>query len=123
MTRSPVGLLPPLGTVTEQLHRMKLVRRIPLKAALAHTRLVDTITLTPEGVTADEQIRLIRALLKRGTRQFVLHYHSPSLEAGHTSYVRNEAEVKIFVQRIEAVCRFFFETLGGMPGFPADLIQ
>ena len=123
MTRSPVGLLPPLGTVTEQLHRMKLVRRIPLKAALAHTRVVDTITLTPEGVTADEQIRLIRALLKRGTRQFVLHYHSPSLEAGHTSYVRNEAEVKIFVQRIEAVCRFFFETLGGMPGFPADLIQ
>ena len=122
MTRSPVGLLPPLGAVTEQLHRMKFVRRVPLKAALAHSGVVDTITLTPEGVTAEEQIRLIRALLKRGTRQFVLHYHSPSLEAGHTSYTRTDAEVDAFVQRLETVCGFFFETLGGMPGYPRDLI-
>ena len=122
MTRSPVGLLPPLGALTEQLHRMKFVRNVPLKAALAHMRVVDTITLTPEGVTAEEQIRLIRALLKRGTRQFVLHYHSPSLEAGHTSYTRTAAEVDAFVRRLEAVCGFFFDTLGGMPGYPPDLI-
>jgi len=122
MTRSPVGLLPPLGALTEQWHRTPLLRLIPLQAAFSRTRLVDTITLTPEGVTAAEQIRLLRALLRRGTRQFVLHYHSPSLEAGHTSYTRTHADVLAFVRRLEAVCAYFFETVGGMPGFPRDLL-
>jgi len=122
MTRSPVGLLPPLGALTEQWHRTPVLRRLPLQAALSRTRLVDTITLTPEGVTAEEQIRLLRALLRRGTRQFVLHYHSPSLEAGHTSYTSTEAGVVEFVRRLEAVCAYFFETVGGMPGFPNDLL-
>jgi hypothetical protein len=122
MTRSPVGLLPPLGALTEQWHRSPLLRLIPLQAAFSRTRIVDTITLTPEGVTAAEQIRLVRALLRRGTRQFVLHYHSPSLEAGHTSYTRTEAGVVEFVTRLEDVCRYFFETLGGMPGYPSDLL-
>jgi hypothetical protein len=122
MTRSPVGLLPPLGALTEQWHRSPLLRLIPLQAAFSRARIVDTITLTPEGVTAAEQIRLLSALLRRGTRQFVLHYHSPSLEAGHTSYTRTESGVVEFVSRLEDVCRYFFETCGGMPGFPHDLL-
>jgi hypothetical protein len=122
MTRSPVGLLPPLGALTEQWHRSRLLRLIPLQAAFSRARIVDTITLTPEGVTAEEQIRLLRALLRRGTRQFVLHYHSPSLEAGHTSYTSTEASVVEFVRRLDIVCRYFFETVGGMPGFPRDLV-
>jgi hypothetical protein len=122
MTRSPVGLLPPLGALTEQWHRSRLLRLIPLQAAFSRARIVDTITLTPEGVTAQEQIRLLRALLGRGTRQFVLHYHSPSLEAGHTSYTRTDTEVADFVRRLEIVCSYFFETIGGMPGFPRDLL-
>jgi hypothetical protein len=122
MTRSAVGLLASLAPWTEEIQRTPLLRLTHAQAALSRARLVDTITLTPEGVTAEEQIRLVRALLKRGTRQFVLHYHSPSLEAGHTSYTRNEAEVAGFVKRLEVVCRFFFDTLGGVPGFPADLV-
>jgi len=123
MTRSPVGLLPPLGALMEQWRRTPVLRLIPLQAAFSRTRIVDTITLTPEGVTAAEQIRLLHALLRRGTRQFVLHYHSPSLEAGHTSYTTTEAGVIEFVRRLEAVCRYFFETVGGLPGFPSDLLS
>jgi hypothetical protein len=122
MTRSPVGLLPPLGALMEQCRRTPVLRLVPLQAAFSRTRIVDTITLTPEGVTAAEQIRLLHALLRRGTRQFVLHYHSPSLEAGHTSYTTTEAGVIEFVRRLEAVCRYFFETVGGLPGFPSDLL-
>jgi hypothetical protein len=122
MTRSPVGLLPPLGALTEQWHRSRLLRLIPLQAAFSRARIVDTITLTPEGVTAQEQIRLLRGLLGRGTRQFVLHYHSPSLEAGHTSYTRTDSEVAEFVRRLDIVCSYFFETIGGMPGYPRDLL-
>jgi hypothetical protein len=122
MTRSAVGWMSSLGALTEQLQRSPVLHYIPLQAAFSRARIVDTITLTPEGVTAEEQIRLVRALLRQGRRQFVLHYHSPSLEGGHTSYTRTEAEVSIFVERLERVCRFFFEELGGMPGFPRDLI-
>ncbi len=98
-------------------------------AALLHVRgilvragLLERLTLTPEGVSAKLQIVLLRTLLRRGHRLFVLHFHSPSLAAGHTPYVRNEAERAAFLARIEAVCRWFFEELGGVPGRPWDLL-
>ena len=98
-------------------------------AALLHVRgvlvragLLERLTLTPEGVSAKLQIVLLRTLLRRGHRLFVLHFHSPSLAAGHTPYVRNEAERAAFLARIEAVCRWFFEDLGGVPGRPWDLL-
>jgi len=98
-------------------------------AALLHVRgmlvragLLERLTLTPEGVSAKLQIVLLRTLLRRGHRMFVLHFHSPSLAAGHTPYVRNEAERAAFLERIELVCRWFFEELGGLPGRPWDLL-
>jgi hypothetical protein len=98
-------------------------------AALLHVRgvlvragLLERLTLTPEGVSAKLQIVLLRTLLRRGHRMFVLHFHSPSLAAGHTPYVRNEAERAAFLERIEVVCRWFFEELGGLPGRPWDLL-
>lgn len=98
-------------------------------AALLHVRgmlvragLLERLTLTPEGVSAKLQIVLLRTLLRRGHRLFVLHFHSPSLAAGHTPYVRNEAERVAFLARIETVCRWFFQELGGMPGRPWDLL-
>ncbi len=98
-------------------------------AALLHVRgmlvragLLERLTLTPEGVSATLQIVLLRTLLRRGHRLFVLHFHSPSLAAGHTPYVRNEAERAAFLERIETVCRWFFEELGGLPGRPWDLL-
>jgi len=98
-------------------------------AALLHVRgmlvragLLERLTLTPEGVSAKLQIVLLRTLLRRGHRIFVLHFHSPSLAAGHTPYVRNETERAAFLERIELVCRWFFEELGGLPGRPWDLL-
>ena len=98
-------------------------------AALLHVRgmlvragLLERLTLTPEGVSAKLQIVLLRTLLRRGHRLFVLHFHSPSLAAGHTPYVRNEAERAALLARIETVCRWFFEELGGVPGRPWDLL-
>jgi Glycosyl transferase family 2 len=90
--------------------------------ALAHLRLARTVALTPEGVTAEEQIRLIRSMIRRGYRTFMLHYHGPSLVPGSTPYVRTGADLKAFLKRIEAVCRFFVGDVGGMPGNPADLV-
>jgi len=118
MTRSRIGLAPWLGAAADRLPPSRLGR-----AVLARAHLSDLVTLTPEGVTAAEQIRLIQTLLARGTNQFVLHYHSPSLEPGHTSYTQSAADLEMFVGRLAEVCAYFFEVVGGMAGHPCDLIQ
>jgi glycosyltransferase involved in cell wall biosynthesis len=120
MTRARVGLAPSLGLPS--LQNIAGARLGPVPALLSRLGLEETVTLTPEGVTAEEQIRLVRALLRRGHKDFVLHYHSPSLSVGHTPYVRTEAQLQDFLRRLELVCAFFFEEVGGMPGNPQDLV-
>jgi hypothetical protein len=94
-----------------------------VRAFLVRAALLERLTLTPEGVDARLQVVLLQTLLRRGHRLFVLHFHSPSLAAGHTPYVRTETERLAFLDRIETVCRWFFEELGGMPGRPWDLLD
>jgi hypothetical protein len=121
MTRGQFGLLAPLPPQLHGALRSPIATRLHLPGILSRTRLANTVTLTPEGVSAQEQIHLLKSMVGRGYRTFTLHYHSPSL-AKHTPYVTSEAELKAFLVNLETVCRFFFETLGGMPGHPADLL-
>jgi hypothetical protein len=87
--------------------------RIRLPGLLARSGLVARSRLTPEGVPADEQCRLIEAMVRRGRRVFTLVYHSPSLEPGHTPYVRSEADLAGFLAAIEQVLLFFRDRIGG----------
>lgn len=122
MTRAHLG---PLAALAPALHgaiHSRMMRGIGVPSVLARLKLLNTVTLTPEGVSAEEQMQLVRSLIRRGYRTFVLHYHSPSLMPGHTPYVRTGADLSRFLGRIEAVCKFFFDQTGGMPGNPADLL-
>ena len=123
MTRSEVGFLPSLGRLGGAVQNFPGGGFLRLPSVLARLRIADTITLTPEGVTEEEQIRLIRAMLKRGSRQFVLHYHSPSLSPGNTPYARDETGAETLIHRLEHVCQFFFNEIGGIPGYPKDLLR
>jgi hypothetical protein len=70
------------------------LRRAPrVLGALAKTGLLERIPLTPEGVTVDEAIRGIDIALDDGLPLLVLSFHSPSLQPGHTPYVRSEADL------------------------------
>ena len=122
MTRADVGLAPSIGRAAHAIHARAGGGMLHLPAVLARLGVTETITLTPEGVTAGEQIRLLRAMLKRGCRQLVLHYHSPSLAAGHTPYSGSAEDVSMMLGRLAEVCRFFFEEVGGLPGHPANLL-
>lgn len=64
-----------------------------LRAMLVHLGLLERIPLTPEGVTVDEAIRGIDIALDDGLPVLVLSFHSPSLRAGHTPYVRDEDDL------------------------------
>ena len=121
MTRGQLGLLAPLPPWLLGAVRLRVATGLHLPGILARARIANTVTLTPEGVSAKEQIRLIRSMAARGCRMFTMHYHSPSLGM-HTPYVRSEAELATFLQRITEVCRFFFDEFGGLPGNPADLL-
>jgi hypothetical protein len=88
---------------------------------LARLGLVERITLTPEGISFEEQRRLTRALLRKGHRVFSFSYHSPSLAPGNTPYVRSEEELHAFLQRIERYLRYFTEEIGGRAATPFEV--
>ncbi len=107
------GALPTLGAKADWLFDHPCAGRLHLPGILARTGLVTRTRLTPEGVPVDEQCRLIEAMLRRGRRTFTLTYHSPSLAPGNTPYVHDEAGLRDFLGRIEAVLRFFRDSVGG----------
>jgi peptidoglycan/xylan/chitin deacetylase (PgdA/CDA1 family) len=107
------GALAGIGPRADWLFDHRGAARLRVPGLLARSGLVVRSRLTPEGVPADEQCRLIAALAAQGHRLFSLTYHSPSLAPGHTPYVRDEAELSAFLATIEQVLTYFRDTLGG----------
>jgi glycosyltransferase involved in cell wall biosynthesis len=85
------------------------------RALMARSGLIERIRLTPEGTKVSDAKRLVRTLLKRGTRVFTLSYHSPSLVPGNTPYVRNDSDRERFLAWFEEFYDFFLGDLGGAP--------
>ena len=73
-----------------------LVRRAGLRGALARTGLLNRVPLTPEGVSLGEAKYAIEVLLGRGVGLFSLSFHTPSVVPGHTPYVRDQADLRVF---------------------------
>lgn len=74
-----------------------LLWRAPwLRGILARIGLLERIPLTPEGVSRIEVLRGIAMAVQEGLPVLVFSFHSPSLQAGHTPYVRTEADVAAF---------------------------
>lgn len=96
-------------------------QRLHLAGLLARLRLIDRITLTPEGIKHHEHRRLTKAMFDAGQRVFSFTYHSPSLAPGNTPYVRNDAELQAFLDRFEAYFDYFFGELGGRPATPGEI--
>ena len=68
----------------------------PLAGALARAGLLARVPLTPEGVSAAEAVTAIDALIEEGARVINISFHSPTLEPGHTPYVRDAADLSAF---------------------------
>ncbi|MBD3729692.1 MAG: polysaccharide deacetylase family protein [Sphingomonadales bacterium] len=64
-----------------------------LQSLAARLGLLERISLTPEGVTADEALRGIDIALDDRLPVLVLSFHSPSIDVGHTPYVRSEEDL------------------------------
>lgn len=68
----------------------------PMRAAFARARLLSRVPLTPEGVPVRDAVEAIDALLETGARVLNFSFHSPTLEPGHTPYVRDKQDLADF---------------------------
>ncbi|HUB10797.1 MAG TPA: glycosyltransferase [Acetobacteraceae bacterium] len=84
-----------------------------LPSLTARLRLLERIKLSPEGITIPEGKRLIRHMLARGHKVFVLTYHTPSLVPGNTPYVRSRADLDRFLAWLDEIYGFFTGEIGG----------
>lgn len=71
----------------------RLWRMPSLRGMLARLSMLERIPLTPEGVSAEEAIRSIDIALDDGLDLLMFSFHSPSLQPGHTPYVRDAADL------------------------------
>jgi hypothetical protein len=88
---------------------------------LARLRCIDRIWLSPEGYCSLEHRRLLRALYRDGLRVFSFAFHSPSVEPGHTPYVRSQQDLQEFLSRCRNFFDFFFGELRGEASTPTEL--
>jgi len=107
-----------------KLHRM--AKREPLAllhgpGILARLGLVNKIWLSPEGYLCKELFALVRALHRDGLRIFSFAFHSPSIEPGHTPYVKSQRDLEDFLSRCRRFLDFFMADLGGVPTTPLQL--
>ena len=101
------------------LHRA-LARTPRLLGLAARLGLLERISLTPEGITVDEAIRGIDIALDDALPLLVLSFHSPSLEAGHTPYVRSEDDVETLYDWFRRVFAYL-ELRGVKPTTAAEI--
>jgi len=111
------GLGPILHPLLEH-PRLASLRPLALASRL---RLLERLRLTPEGYTLAEMMRLTRALLARGQRIFVLSFHSPSVVPGNTPYVRTDADLAAFLERLRHFLAWFHGDLHGRSTTPMAL--
>lgn len=103
-----------------RLHAMASALPAQLRAVgvLARLGVTNRIMLSPEGSTLDEMKAVTRTLVARGVRTFTFSFHSPSVEPGHTPYVRSQADLGPFLRSIEQYFEFFFGELAGRTTTP-----
>ena len=67
-----------------------------ISGGLARSGLFSRVPLTPEGVPARDAISAIDALIEEGAAVLNFSFHSPTLEPGHTPYVRSAKDQAAF---------------------------
>lgn len=119
-THGYVGWARVVGQPVRRAAERPVLQRIRMPGIVARLGAVNQVMLSPEGNTLEEMVALTRSLMHDGLRVFSFSFHSPSVEPGHTPYVRSDRDLQEFLKRIERYFEFFFGELGGMASTPED---
>ena len=114
------GAVAAAGARLFPLTQSRLGQRLRLGGVAARVGLLERLRLSPEGHTLQDMVRQTRAALAQGTRLFTLTYHSSSLLPGAAPYVRDEADRRAFLQKLDGYCAHFMGPLGGRSGRVLD---
>ncbi|MEM7543694.1 MAG: polysaccharide deacetylase family protein [Pseudomonadota bacterium] len=113
-----------MGRAAAPIYRMAtrpLFEKLKVPGILSRLGLVDRLSLSPEGYSLDEMIKLTKFALRRGVRIFSLTFHSPSAAPGHTPYVQTEAQATAFCEALERYFDFFINEISGVSMFPSEI--
>ncbi|MDB5694622.1 MAG: WalW protein [Sphingomonas bacterium] len=92
-----------------------------LRGPMAACGMLGRVPLTPEGTPLSEALTLLRHLLDNDVRLFSLSFHTPSVEIGHTPYVRDQADLRQFWAWWDGVFDLFARE-NVLPCVPADIL-
>jgi len=121
LTRGFPGVLNGLGEPVYRLANAPALRRLRMPGILARLGLVERIALTPEGITLEENKRLVRHLVAKGRRIFTYAYHSSSLLPGGSPFVKNRDDRARFVDAMDGFFHFFRNEMGGRGTTPQEI--
>lgn len=97
--------------------------RIPhMRGLMARTGLLSRVPLTPEGTSLQEALAALSVLLDSDMQLFSISFHSPSVEPGHTPYVRDSADLKRFYAWLDGVFNFLAKA-GVTPATVDDVLD
>lgn len=83
--------------------RIREAREGLWRGIAARAGLYSRVPLTPEGTSAAEAVRAVDRLAEDGSPVLSFSFHSPTLEPGHTPYVRDAADLRSFWSWWDAV--------------------
>lgn len=66
------------------------------RGVAARLRLLNRVALSPEDMPIGEALEAVRVAVGDGVRLLNFSFHSPSVEPGHTPYVRDAADLRAF---------------------------
>lgn len=95
LTTMFLGALTKIGFGETGYHRISRIGNAALSLA-ARFGVAERVALTPEGIPADRACAAIDRALELGLPLLNFSFHSPSLEPGHTPYVRTEGDLAAF---------------------------
>lgn len=121
LTVGYTGALRRWGRVLHQRASQGALARLHTVGILARLGLLNKVWLSPEGYRPEEHIQLTRTLYRQGVRLFSFAFHSPSVEPGHTPYVRSQQDLEDFLGSCHRFFEFFLGELGGQPTTPLAL--
>ena len=96
------------------------LKRIHVPGILARLGVLERLRLSPEGYGLDDNLRLTRALFRRGRRVFTYSLHSPSMMPGCTPYVNSKLDLDRLLDQCRRYFEWFLQELGGTSMTPLE---
>ncbi len=100
----------PAAWVRTGLERRALARATGMVGALDRVGVLTRRWLSPELATTAEMIRVSESCARGGQQLLAMTFHSPSLFAGLTPFVRSSLDRERFIRRIDDYLRFCGES-------------